>query len=154
MLLQQSLTKIHIVDDIFELSRVNPHHHVHCSRTLNRLDASDALKTRKSSLRCRFQLPSQINEELLRNLTENLGQRSLHQRVRMQEDHRVLAHIINHFVEIAAIVVDNGPPTSPPGHTVDLTDRACADDWHLGLQRAHRVKRLIIVVAEAVVDLV
>ena len=62
------------------------------------------------------------------NLLEDLRQGELDQRSWMQLNHRVHVHPFKHVVEIAAIVVDDGPAASPAGQAVDLGERTGAND--------------------------
>lgn len=66
----------------------------------------------------------------------------------------MLAHIINHFVEVALVVVDDGPPTAPSGHAVDLAERSSAHYWHSRGNVTHRNEWTLLIIAESVVNLV
>ena len=48
----------------------------------------------------------------------------------MQLYHRVHGHSCKHFIEVAAVVVDDSPAAAPSWQAVDLRDGACANDWH------------------------
>lgn len=64
------------------------------------------------------------------------------------------AESLEHVVEVAAVVVNDGPATTPAWETVDLRQGASANDRHSGGHVTERDEWSLWVVGQAVVDLV
>lgn len=56
----------------------------------------------------------------------------MHQRVRVEHNHSLFAHVVNHVVKVSMMVVDDHPSQTPARHAVNLGDRAAANDRHGG----------------------
>jgi len=72
----------------------------------------------------------------------------------MQQNHGMFAQIIDNFIKVATIVVDNSPAATPSRNTVDFGKSTCANDRGRGVQVTKRDKRTLWVVAQAMVDLI
>jgi len=64
-----------------------------------------------------------------RDFAEDLGECKLHDRSGVEEDHAMLAQVVENLIEISTMIVDNGPAAAPSRHTVDLAESASADYW-------------------------
>jgi hypothetical protein len=66
----------------------------------------------------------------------------------------VLVEVLNHIVEVATVVVDDGPAESPARQGIDLGDCPSTDDGDLLLQVAHGGELSVILVDQPVIDLI
>jgi len=84
------------------------------------VNTSDVLQAQIGSVGGGLKLALQVNEELVGHLTQDLGEGVLDERVGMQLNHGVLAEVVDDLVEVALVVVDDGPAASPARNAVDL----------------------------------
>ena len=130
LLRQQHLAELDVVADAVEFVELDAHHHVHGSAAPDRRYTSDLRETQESCLTGGCQFLFHRLKVAVGHLFQNAWQCKLHERVWMQLDHRVHVHARQHIVEVALIVVHDGPAASPAWQAVDLGDSTSADDWH------------------------
>ena len=66
-----------------------------------------------------------------RDLDGFVWQRSLDKGCGVQLDHGVFAQVVQDFVEVAMVVVDDDPTASPARQNVDLADGASRENRHV-----------------------
>ena len=115
LLLEQLLAEVDIVFDAFKLLKVNAHHHIHGCAASNRSYTSDGGEASEGGLAGGGQLLLHGFEVTVGHLRQDSRQGLLHQRIRVQLNHRVHVEPRKDVVEIALVVVHDGPATAPAG---------------------------------------
>lgn len=113
---EELLDKVDIVFNSVEVVDVDPHHHVHCSTAFNRNHSGNLGEAFECDFAGSLEHSLHICEVTLWHLFQDAGQCCLDQRARVQYDHGLEAQIVDYFVEVALMVVNNGPAESPAGH--------------------------------------
>ena len=137
LLLEQLLAEVDIVFDALKLVKVDAHHHIHGCAASNRSYTSDGGEAGEGGLRRGRQLLLHGFEVTVGHLRQDSGEGLLHQRIWMQLNHRVHVKPGKDVVEIALVVVHDGPATSPAGQAVDFRDGTRANDWHRARALSH-----------------
>lgn len=129
-------------------------HHVHSGATFDRLDSFDSTQTFKSCISACLQLLLQIFEEVRAHLGEDLWQSGLYETIRVKENHAVLAEVVDYFVKVAVIIVNDSPSATPSGETEYLAQSTSADNGSVVGDVAERNKGTVFIIGKAVVHLI
>lgn len=78
----------------------------------------------------------------------------LDERVRVQLNHSMHTHALDHIVKVALIIVDDAPAEAPARKTVDFGDSSSADNRHSRSGVAEGDEGSLGVIGQSVVDLV
>ena len=107
--MKEFLTELDITADVLEDREVQFDHHVHGGIRTDRCDTLETREFLEGVPRSYLQLGFHGAQVRVRDLFQNLGQGCLHQRGRVQLDHRMLVQVVYHLVEVPTIIIDNGP---------------------------------------------
>jgi len=66
----------------------------------------------------------------------------------------VLSEVVDYFVEVTVIIVNDSPSATPSWNAVNLTQGTTADDWSVVIEVSERDKRTIFIVGKTMIYLI
>lgn len=120
LLAKKLLAEIDIVRNALELREFDTHHHVHGSTASDRSYTFDGGEASEGGLGRGRKLCLHTIEMLFGNLRKDSRNCSLNHRNRMELDRGVILKSDQNIIEVALVVVDDGPTASPAWQAEDL----------------------------------
>lgn len=154
LLNQQLLAEVDVILDVFEMVHFNFAHQIHGSCTLDRSHTFDLAHKFKCVLRGSSKLVLKSLKVAFRHFTEDLRQSSLHQRVRVEQNHLLLRHSLEDIIKVAVFIIYNIPATTPARQAVNFRNRSSSDHRNVFAKVSKGVELGVLVIIKSVVHFI